>query len=78
MMITWNAVVWNPWVKATKGFSDLGDNDYKQMLCVNSGALEKPIILKPKEEWKGCQELSTVSSSYCSGQLDPQMILQWL
>ncbi|XP_074383661.1 putative glucose-6-phosphate 1-epimerase isoform X1 [Apium graveolens] len=73
-----DAVVWNPWVKATKGFSDLGDNDYKQMLCVNSGALEKPIILKPKEEWKGCQELSTVSSSYCSGQLDPQMILQWL
>ncbi|XP_074383662.1 putative glucose-6-phosphate 1-epimerase isoform X2 [Apium graveolens] len=44
----------------------------------DAGALEKPIILKPKEEWKGCQELSTVSSSYCSGQLDPQMILQWL
>lgn len=70
-----HAVVRNPW---TKRLSDFGDNDYTQMVCVNSGAVEKPVILKPAEEWKGYQVLSTVSSSYCSGHLDPQMLLQWL
>ncbi|PNX70088.1 glucose-6-phosphate 1-epimerase-like protein, partial [Trifolium pratense] len=45
------------------------------MLCVNSAAIDTPILLKPCEEWKGYQELSTVSSSYCSGQLDPRRVL---
>lgn len=75
MIIMGHAVVWNP---GAKRLSDFGDNDYTQMVCLSSGAIEKPIILKPTEEWKGCQVLSTVSSSYCSGNLDPQMLLQWL
>ncbi|GLT65119.1 hypothetical protein SLA2020_375700 [Shorea laevis] len=66
-----DAVVWNPWDKKAKALTDMGDEDYKTMLCVNSAAVETPIVLKPSEEWKGRQELSTVSSSYCSGQLDP-------
>lgn len=45
------------------------------MLCVDSTAVESQIVLKPSEEWKGYQELSTVSSSYCSGQLDPRKVL---
>ncbi|GAU45822.1 hypothetical protein TSUD_115100, partial [Trifolium subterraneum] len=67
-----DAVVWNPWNKKAKALPDLGDDDYKMMLCVNSAAIDTPILLKPCEEWKGYQELSTVSSSYCSGQLDPR------
>ncbi|KAK6155226.1 hypothetical protein DH2020_009474 [Rehmannia glutinosa] len=70
-----DAVVWNPWDKKAKALPDLGDEDYKQMLCVNSASIETPIVLKPFEEWKGRQELSTVSSSYCSGQLDPRKVL---
>ncbi|XP_057982999.1 putative glucose-6-phosphate 1-epimerase [Malania oleifera] len=70
-----DAVVWNPWDKKAKALPDLGDEDYKTMLCVDSAALETPIVLKPFEEWKGRQELSTVSSSYCSGQLDPRKVL---
>ncbi|GLU11341.1 hypothetical protein SLE2022_280960 [Rubroshorea leprosula] len=66
-----DAVVWNPWDKKAKALTDLGNGDYKTMLCVNSAAVETQIVLKPSEEWKGRQELSTVSSSYCSGQLDP-------
>lgn len=73
-----DAVVWNPWDKTAKGLADFGDDDYKLMVSVNSGSVEKPIVLKPSEEWRGCQELSTVSSSFCSGQLDPGMVLQWL
>lgn len=69
------AVVWNPWDKKAKALPDLGDEDYKTMLCVDSAAIETPVVLKPYEEWKGRQELTTVSSSYCSGQLDPRRVL---
>ncbi|KAI3503735.1 hypothetical protein L1887_32184 [Cichorium endivia] len=34
------------------------------------------ITLKPGEAWKVRQELSDVPSSYCSGQLDPNKVLQ--
>lgn len=72
-----DAVVWNPWEKTSKAIPDLGDQDYKNMLYVCSAAVENPIVLKPMEEWKGRQELSAVSSSYCSGQLDPQKVLRY-
>ncbi|KAK2419532.1 putative glucose-6-phosphate 1-epimerase [Trifolium repens] len=55
-----DAVVWNPWNKKAKALADLEDDDYKMMLCVNSAAIDIPILLKPCEEWKGYQELSTV------------------
>jgi len=29
---------------------DLGDEEYKQMVCVNGAAIEKPITLEPGEE----------------------------
>ncbi|KAH7572550.1 hypothetical protein JRO89_XS04G0273700 [Xanthoceras sorbifolium] len=70
-----DAVVWNPWDKKAKAMADFGDDEYKHMLCVEAAAVEKPITLKPGEEWKGRQELSAVPSSYCSGQLDPQKVL---
>ncbi|KAJ1703525.1 hypothetical protein LUZ63_003304 [Rhynchospora breviuscula] len=69
-------VVWNPWDKKAKAIGDLGDEDYKHMLCVGAAAVEKPITLKPGEEWTGRQEMSAVPSSYCSGQLDPAKVLQ--
>lgn len=70
-----DAVVWNPWAKKAKAIPDLGDDDYKIMICMSSAAIETPVLLKPSEEWMGYQELSTVSSSYCSGQLDPRKVL---
>lgn len=58
---------------------DFGYDDYKSMLRVDSSAIEAPIVLKPLEEWNGRQELSFVSSSYCSGQLDPLKVLHgWM
>ncbi|XP_052205343.1 putative glucose-6-phosphate 1-epimerase isoform X2 [Diospyros lotus] len=70
-----DAVVWNPWEKMAKALPDLGDQDYKTMLYICSAAVENPIVLKPMEEWRGCQEISAVSSSYCSGQLDPRKVV---
>ncbi|WJX24012.1 glucose-6-phosphate 1-epimerase [Trifolium repens] len=71
-----DAVVWNPWDKKAKSMADFGDDEYKHMLCVEAANIEKAITLKPGEEWKGRLELSAVPSSYCSGQLDPQRVLQ--
>ncbi|XP_025880783.1 putative glucose-6-phosphate 1-epimerase isoform X1 [Oryza sativa Japonica Group] len=71
-----DAVLWNPWDKRTKNMQDFGDEEYKHMLCVEPAAVEKPITLKPGEEWKGKMDLSAVPSSYCSGQLDPNKVLQ--
>ncbi|XP_022715389.1 putative glucose-6-phosphate 1-epimerase isoform X3 [Durio zibethinus] len=70
-----DAVVWNPWDKKAKSMADFGDDEYKHMLCVKAACVEKPITLKPGEEWKGRQEISAVPSSYCSGQLDPRRVL---
>uniref|UniRef100_A0A453RWK3 glucose-6-phosphate 1-epimerase n=1 Tax=Aegilops tauschii subsp. strangulata TaxID=200361 RepID=A0A453RWK3_AEGTS len=70
-----DAVVWNPWDKKAKAMQDFGDSEYKHMLCVEPAAVEKPITLKPGEEWKGRLGLSAVPSSYCSGQLDPLKVL---
>lgn len=63
-------VVWNPWEKKSKMMTDFGDDEYKQMLCVDAAAVERAITLKPGEEWTGKLELSAVASTNCSDHLD--------
>ncbi|KAL0659644.1 hypothetical protein Bca4012_080229 [Brassica carinata] len=58
-----DVVVWNPWDKKAKALTDLGDEEYKHMLCVDGAAIEKPINLKPGEEWTGKLNLSLVLST---------------
>ncbi|CAJ1927498.1 unnamed protein product [Sphenostylis stenocarpa] len=58
-----DVVVWNPWERKSKSIVDLGDEEYKQMLCVDGAAVENPITLKPGEEWTGRLELSLLQSS---------------
>ncbi|KAL8168065.1 hypothetical protein V2J09_009564 [Rumex salicifolius] len=70
-----DAVVWNPWDKKAKAIADFGDKQYRNMLCVQAAAIEKPITLKPGQEWRGRQILSVVTSSFKNGQLDPQNLL---
>ncbi|CAH9089734.1 unnamed protein product [Cuscuta epithymum] len=53
-----DVVVWNPWEKKSRTIVDFGDEEYKQMVCVNGAAIEKPIVLKPGEEWTGRVELA--------------------
>ncbi|PRQ29862.1 putative glucose-6-phosphate 1-epimerase [Rosa chinensis] len=53
-----DAVVWNPWDKKAKAMADFGHNEYKHMLSVEAAAIERPITLKPGDEWKGRQEQS--------------------
>ncbi|KAE8726119.1 putative glucose-6-phosphate 1-epimerase [Hibiscus syriacus] len=67
-----DAVVWNPWEKKSKAMVDFGDEEYKQMVCVDGAAIEKPVTLKPGEEWTGKLELSVVASTFCSEYFDLQ------
>ncbi|GKU87992.1 hypothetical protein SLEP1_g2310 [Rubroshorea leprosula] len=67
-----DVVVWNPWEKKSKAMTDFGDEEYKHMLCVDGAAIERPVNLKPGEEWTGRLKLSVVPSSFCSEHLDLQ------
>ncbi|CAA0818270.1 aldose 1-epimerase family protein [Striga hermonthica] len=62
-----DCVVWN---------SGENKNDSKRMVSLDSAAIENPIVLTPFEVWRGFQEITTVSSSYCSGQLDPNQVVK--
>jgi D-hexose-6-phosphate mutarotase len=43
-----STVVWNPWIAWSKETADFGDEEYKQMLCVESGNVaENKITLAP-------------------------------
>ncbi|GAB4861642.1 hypothetical protein Ancab_036894 [Ancistrocladus abbreviatus] len=65
-----DVVVWNPWDKKSKSMLDFGDEEYKEMLCVDGAVVERPVMLRPGEEWTGRLELSVVPSSFCSDHLD--------
>jgi glucose-6-phosphate 1-epimerase len=42
------AVVWNPWVAKAKAMPDFGDDEWTQMLCVESAnALDDALVLPP-------------------------------
>ncbi|CAK8577906.1 unnamed protein product [Lathyrus sativus] len=64
-----DVAVWNPWEKKSKSMVDFGDEEYKHMLCVDGAVIEKPVNLKPGEEWTGRIQLSVVGSSFCSDRL---------
>ncbi|KAH0902294.1 hypothetical protein HID58_041797 [Brassica napus] len=55
-----DAVVWNPWEKKVE---DLGTEDYRRFVTVESAAVEKPITVNPGQEWKGILQMSVVPSS---------------
>merc|ERR1712174_52016 len=44
-------VVWNPWVEKAKRLSDFGDNEYKEMICVETGHIKPAIRLAPGTVW---------------------------
>lgn len=48
-----DVVVWNPWIGKSKRLSDFGDDEYLQMVCVETGVIESPICLCPGDSWAG-------------------------
>jgi len=45
-----STVVWNPWIEKSMRLPDFCDDEYQQMVCVESGNVAKnQIVLKPRE-----------------------------
>lgn len=58
-----SAVLWNPWSQGAQGMTDMADDGYKTMLCVESTvhapSIQQGITLQPDQSY----ELSTVISA---------------
>lgn len=63
--------MWNPWEKTSKTLTDLGNKDFNRMVVVGAAAVEKPICLKPGEEWTANQILSFSPTSYNCDEPEP-------
>ena len=53
-----DVVVWNPWVEKSRRMPDFEDNEFHQMVCVETGVIEKPIHLPPMSKWTGFTKFS--------------------
>jgi glucose-6-phosphate 1-epimerase len=53
-----DVVIWNPGKEAAKGMSDMADDEYQAMLCVEAAQIDKPVTLMPGDKWVGVQRLS--------------------
>jgi len=53
-----DTVLWNPWVDNAKVMSDFGDEEYKNMVCVEAGAVSSPVTLPGHSSWIASQSLT--------------------
>jgi len=52
-----DTVVWNPWTENAKKMDDFGDDEWKNMICVEAGYVSSSYSLKPKESFNCSQIL---------------------
>jgi glucose-6-phosphate 1-epimerase len=56
-----DTVVWNPWTEKAKGMGDFSPKDgYKNMLCVEVGAVNGWVTLDAGEGWEGGQVIKSL------------------
>lgn len=55
-----DTVVWNPWVDQAKDIPDFGDDEYPNMVCVESGHVSSPVILLPGTAFEASQILQVM------------------
>jgi glucose-6-phosphate 1-epimerase len=53
-----DVVVWNPGAAKAAALSDMEPGGERRMLCVEAGAVQRPVIVAPGDEWHGEQMLS--------------------
>jgi glucose-6-phosphate 1-epimerase len=56
-------VVWNPWIVKAKGMSDLGDNEWQQMICIETCNVAKHAVDLPPGQKHTVKALIQVSSA---------------
>jgi glucose-6-phosphate 1-epimerase len=57
-----DVVVWNPGAEKAAALPDMQARDYRSFVCVESGAIMQPIVLRSGESWIGSQSF-TVNQS---------------
>ncbi len=53
-----DVVVWNPGAQGAKSLSDMGDDEYLTMLCIEAAIVDKPKTLLAGESWHGVQAIT--------------------
>lgn len=48
-----DVVVWNPWIEKSGRMEDFGDDEYRRMVCVETGHMGAPAVLAPGAQWYG-------------------------
>ena len=56
-----DAVLWNPWAEGARAFEDMGDEEWRAMLCLEAAVVATPVTLAPGARWEGAQRLEVVS-----------------
>ena len=64
-----DAVVWNPGADKCKEMSDMEETGFKEFVCVEVGAVTKPITLEPGQQYNGGQAIILRVLSSASAQL---------
>lgn len=55
-------VIWNPWADQAREIADFGDDEYPNMVCVESGHVSSPVILLPGTAFEASQILQVSSN----------------
>lgn len=42
-----DTVLWNPWVEKSEGMADMPEGAYRNMVCVETAAISKPLVAMP-------------------------------
>ncbi|KAI8885651.1 hypothetical protein K501DRAFT_293338 [Backusella circina FSU 941] len=53
-----DTVVWNPWIEKAKAMGDFGDEEYKNMICVEPGSVADWVKLGGGQTWTAGQTLT--------------------
>lgn len=56
-----DVVIWNPGSVKSAALNDMAPRDYRRMVCVEAGLIERPHHLGPGEGWVGRQTLTASS-----------------
>ena len=46
-------VLWNPWIEKSGRLEDFGDEEYRYMVCVETGHMRALAVLAPGAQWSG-------------------------
>ena len=57
-----DAVVWNPWIDKARAMGDFGDEEYKDMVCVEAANVTG-VRLNAGETWEASQRIACVEDS---------------